>query len=131
MGMAMGLFSLLGAAAFAPVPSVPLPSQGAVSVPDVCSGPENWAASSALAHLYNAKLVKRGDIDSRRTKVTLLASEQRGDTYRLVHHIQFTTTGGKSWSVITRSDANAEECSLGDVEMWLVENALFNAQPQP
>lgn len=128
MGLAMGLFTLFSAAAFAPVTTSPAPPQDAASVAAACSGPDNWAARSALVQLQNAKLLHRGSIDPGRTKVTLLATEQHGDTYRLVHHIQFGDKNGKTWSVIARSDAHASECSLGDVDLWLVDRQLAPTQ---
>lgn len=123
----MGLFALFSAATFATgaVRATQAPAdQTPSSVPTACSMPDSWAASSALVQLYNQSIIPRGGIDPAKTKVTLLASEKSGDRYRLVHHILFAGQQGKSWSVIARSDADANECSLGDVELWLVERPL-------
>jgi hypothetical protein len=63
----------------------------------------------------------RGEADFTKTKTMRLASEPIGkDLYRQVHRVTFTEKSGKLIDVITVSSASREECSMGEVDAFLV-----------
>lgn len=89
-------------------------------VPD-CASPNGWPASIAFAKLKNAGIVKNTDLNLKKTEVHRLASEKIGkDLYRQVLEIVFFKTDGHVIRVVTMSDSSFEECSMGDVEVFLV-----------
>ena len=90
-----------------------------------CSGNGGWVVSMAFTHLKNAGLTVSGKIDLSRTEVVRLASEQIGkDLYRQVHRVVFLEHVGNKIEVITINDASLEECSMGDVEVFLISKKL-------
>lgn len=90
-----------------------------------CSAPERWAAIMSMGQLEDAKLTAPREIDTSKTKVVLLASEKIGkDLYRQVHHITFTEKTGRKIEVITRNEASSEECSMSDVEVFVISGKL-------
>lgn len=90
-----------------------------------CSGIERWATSMAYVHLKNAGIINSEQIDFSKTKTVRLASERIGDDeYRQIHHVVFTRTDGSEIEVITSNVASTEECSLSDVEVFVVSTHL-------
>jgi hypothetical protein len=87
-------------------------------VPDVCV--------EALTHLQNAGLILM-ESDFSTTKVVRLASEKRGkDLYRQIHKVTFANNSGVTIEVITMNDASHVECSMSDVELFVVSHDLGN-----
>jgi len=79
----------------------------------------------AFVRLKNAGLTDNDKIDFRKTKTVRLASERIGDDlYRQVHHVVFTEKSGGTIEVITASDASSEECSMSDVEVFVISRRL-------
>lgn len=114
MKLKLMLFTL----AWAPVLAFAAPK-----APDCHSWPMNiakgWLKNAGIADIYR--------FDETRTKVELLASEKKGkDLYTQVYSIIFYSKDGKSYHVITKSDASNEECSMGGVDSYLVEKSDKN-----
>ena len=92
-----------------------------------CDGVNNWATSMAFTHLKNAGLISNDRTVFSKTKTVRLASEKIGkNLYRQVHQISFTEKSGNKIEVITVNDASHEECSMGDVEVFVVSKHLGN-----
>lgn len=90
-----------------------------------CAGVERWPTSMAFMHLKNAGLTSNDKLDFSKTKTVRLASEQIGkDLYRQIHLVIFFEKGGATIEVITESDASTEECSMSDVEVFVVSKRL-------
>jgi len=88
-----------------------------------CTCTDGWASNMAFSTLKNAGIVKY--IDRGKTKITRLASEKIGeDLYRQVHDIFFTKDTGEIIEVITINDASHEECSMSDVDVFVVSKHL-------
>ena len=91
-----------------------------------CSGTGNWPASMAFAAMKNAKLVTNDQIDFSRTKVRRLTSEQvKKGLWRQVHLVQYYRKDGTVLEAITVSDASLDECSMGDVQTFVVSERLL------
>lgn len=100
------------------------PSSAFTKDPD-CTGVDRWPTSMAFAHLKNAGLTDNYRLDFTKTKTIRLASEKIGkDLYRQIHHITFTEKSGNTIEVITINDASNEECSMSDVEVFVVTKHL-------
>ena len=94
--------------------------------PDLgCSGPDNWAAGSAYAHLKNAGLVAPETVDFPKVRVVLLAQQKIGkDLYRQIHEITYPLKSGLVVRVVTTSNASSEECSMSSVKIRVVGQTL-------
>jgi len=77
----------------------------------------NWWRATGLTD--NDKL------DFSKTETVMLASEKiRKNLYRQVYHVKFMEKAGNVIEAITVSDASREECSLGDVEVFVISQHL-------
>ena len=86
-----------------------------------CSGPENWPASMAYVKLKNAKIIK-SPIEPNKTKVSMIMSKKIGsDLYRQIHDVEYWDTMENYYRLFTISDASSEECSMSDVQVFLVD----------
>jgi hypothetical protein len=89
----------------------------AAKAPDCADYPTN----SAIVFLKNMKVTDPTRLDESKTKAVLLAATQVGKRlFHEVYDITFTEHSGKQIEVITSSDASLDECSWGDVVMYLV-----------
>ena len=105
--------SLLGTSGFA-----------ATKDPD-CTHPDAWPSGMAYTYLKNAAVIQIGDLDSSKTSVVRLASQKTGkNLYRQVHRIQFTKISGEVLTVVTVNDVSTQECSMSDVDVYLVSRRL-------
>ena len=87
-----------------------------------CKG---WPTTMAFVLLKNAGITNNKKIDFDKTKTIRLASEKIGnDLYRQIHHITFTEKTGKVIEVISSNDASNEECSMSDVEVFIINKQL-------
>src|SRR5437763_15834387 len=85
----------------------------------------SWAPNMAFAHLKNAGITDNSKVDFTKTKVVRLASEKIGDDlYRQLHLVTFTEKSGNRIEVITSNDASSVECSMSDVEVFVVSRRL-------
>jgi hypothetical protein len=90
-----------------------------------CSGPDNWAAGSAYTYLKNENLISSESNDFTKTKVALLASEKISkDLYRQIHLITFADKTGHKIEVITSNEASSQECSMSDVQVFVISQKL-------
>ena len=90
-----------------------------------CSGIERWATSMAFVHLKNAGVTNNEKLDFNKTKTTRLASEKIGDNlYRQIHYVIFTEKSGTNIEVITVNEASSEECSMSEVNIYIISSKL-------
>jgi len=102
-------------------PSLALPND-----PD-CTGVERWPTSMAFVHLKNAGLTDSNRMDFTKTITIRLASEKIGkNLYRQIHHIMFSEKSGRTIEVITSNKASSEECSMSDVDVFVISQHLGN-----
>jgi hypothetical protein len=90
-----------------------------------CSGVGRWPTSMAFGDLKNAGITTNDRVDFGKTKTVRLVSERMAkDLYRQVHLVTFTEKSGRTIEVITVSDASSSECSMGDVEVFVIARHL-------
>jgi hypothetical protein len=90
-----------------------------------CGGSNHWPASMAFTQLKDAALINTDKIDSTRTTSVRISSEQIGkDLYRQVYDVLFFEKSGAKIEVIAISDASYQECSMGDVTVYVVSQKL-------
>ncbi|MCF6337146.1 MAG: hypothetical protein L3J84_04230 [Gammaproteobacteria bacterium] len=90
-----------------------------------CSGVERWATNMAFVHLKNSGITSNESLDFNKTKTTRLASEKMGNNlYVQIHFIVFIEKSGKKIKVITRNMASNEECSMSDVEVFVISKVI-------
>lgn len=99
-------------------------SYAATKDPD-CTHPDAWPSGMAFTHLKNAGAIQAGELDSAKTSVVRLASQKTGkNLYRQVHRVHFTKISGEVLTVITVNDVSTQECSMSDVDVYLVSKRL-------
>lgn len=96
-----------------------------------CSHPDAWPSGMAFTHLKNAGMVDNDSLDAKKTRVSRLASERIGKhrydgkaVYRQVHLVQFFKKSGEPIEVITVNDASHIECSMSDVDVYVISKHL-------
>ena len=90
-----------------------------------CTKPDAWPAGVAFTHLKNAGALDNSGLDFSKTKVTGLASEKIGkDLYRQVHLVQFVKRSGEDVLAMTVNEASSQECSMSNVDVYLVSKQL-------
>lgn len=100
---------------------------GVMAAPAKAPDCADWPGSIAYGTLKNAGMIDPDQMDFTATKATRLAAEPRGHgLYREVYHITFREKTGKTFDVITTSDASNEECSMSGVDVFIV-----TAHPDP
>ncbi|MDR2925050.1 MAG: hypothetical protein LBU76_03750 [Azoarcus sp.] len=129
----LALFLLLATASF---------GASAEKVPD-CTHPEAWPASIAYVYLKNdgafGTEIDKGGLAFDKKTVTRLASEKIGkdrvygeDLYRQVHLVRFAWESRESREtvdVITVSEATNVECSMSDVDIYVISKRLGDYTP--
>lgn len=107
-------------------------SEVSAKKPDWCAGPDHWAAVHAFLELRGAGIVTNSDLDFTKTKTELLSTEKIGkDLYRQVILVNLQSKSGKLIKAIAVSDASSEECSMGDVRVFLVSPELGSEPQKP
>ena len=92
-----------------------------------CTHPDAWPAGMAFAQLKNAGVLDSDTLDFTKTKVTRLASEKIGKTlYRQVHLVRFVKKSGEATEAITVNDVSHQECSMSDVDVYVVSKRPGN-----
>jgi len=90
-----------------------------------CTGVEAWPTSMAFVHLKNAAITNNDKLDFAKTKTVRLASEKIApDLYHQVHHVSFIEKSGRLIEVITTNDVSSEECSMSEVDVYVVSKHL-------
>lgn len=79
----------------------------------------------AQALLQNAGITGGNKIDFSKSKTARLASQKIGkDLYRQVYDVTFTEYSGRTIEAIAVHDASNEECSMSDVQLFVVSQRL-------
>lgn len=87
----------------------------------------SWPMNMAEGWMKNASIVDIQNLDESKTEVKLLASESKGkDLYTQIYQFVFHAKDGKVYQVITKSDASNEECSMSEVNSYLVSKSEIN-----
>lgn len=96
-----------------------------------CTDSGAWPASIAYSQLKNARIINSYTLDFDKTRVVRLASEKIGkdavfhvELYRQVHRVMFVKKSGETLTVVTVNDASHEECSMSEVDVYLVSKHL-------
>ncbi|AFC84795.1 hypothetical protein Fraau_0305 [Frateuria aurantia DSM 6220] len=90
-----------------------------------CRRSASWPMHMAMGQLKNLGYLDTRQLDSASTRVVRMASEPLpGGLYQEVYHVVFQQEDGKRLEVITRSKASDQECSMGPVEVYLVNRKL-------
>ncbi len=90
-----------------------------------CAGVERWATNMAFVNLKNSGIISNESLDFNKTKTTRLASEKIGNNlYIQIHFIVFIEQSGKKIKVITKNMASNEECSMSDVEVFVISKVI-------
>jgi hypothetical protein len=106
----------------------PTAADAATKASPDCSGKDRWPASSAYGALKNAGMAGPTDVAFDQTAVRRLSSEKIGtDLYRQVHLVTFFKKAGAAIQVITVSDASHAECSMGNVQVFVISRQLGDA----
>jgi hypothetical protein len=96
-----------------------------LAVPPDCSGVDRYATSMAFVHLKNSGITNNDNLDFAKTETVRIASEQIDENlHRQVHLVKFTEKTGNVIEVITVNDASYEECSMSDVEVFVISKRL-------
>lgn len=101
-----------------------LPSLVLAKDPD-CTGVDRWPTAMAFGELKDVGITDNDKLDFTKTKTIRLASEKIGkDLYRQIHHITFVEKSGNTIEVITSNEASSEECSMSDVDVFVISQHL-------
>ena len=102
-------------------------SVSAVAKEPNCTSPDAWPGGMAFTHLKNAGLLGDQAVDASKTRVRLIASEKIGkDLFRQVHLVDFSIKTGEQLSAITVNEVSSQECSMSNVDVYLVSKQLGN-----
>ena len=99
-----------------------------------CDTPESWPGSMALTYLKNAGVIDADghSFNLKNTTVQVIASGKIDkDLYRQVHLVRFFKQTGEELDAITVSNASSQECSMSDVEVYLVSKRYGNPPSNP
>ncbi|PIT54288.1 hypothetical protein BHC44_04105 [Snodgrassella alvi] len=87
----------------------------------------NWPMNMTKGWLKNANITDIYNLDESKTKITLLASEKKKNgLYTQIYHFVFYDKKGKSYEVITKNEASYEECSMSQVNSYLISKRDIN-----
>mgnify|MGYP000950736521 CR=1 FL=1 len=87
----------------------------------------SWPMNIAKGWLKNERIVAIVDLDESKTQRKRLASEKKaGGVYTQVYHFTFYDKHGTAYDVITQSDGSYQECSLSEVNVFLVSRSHLN-----
>ncbi|CAM3609052.1 hypothetical protein VA7868_03547 [Vibrio aerogenes CECT 7868] len=95
----------------------------------VAAGPDcySWPLNMAEVWLKNKGIVDITQLDRTKTQIKQLASEtKKSGLYTQVYWFVFHDKQGKTYQVITQSDASDEECSMSDVNTYLISEMEVN-----
>jgi|GEM_PF-2009698 len=89
-----------------------------------CSG--GWPTQMAFAKLKNAGLANANVLDLSKTKTIRLASQPMGgNLWHQVYLVTFFKKFGEKIEAIVIHDASDEECSMTDVDIYVVSQHLL------
>ena len=88
---------------------------------------DSWPMNISEGWLQNAGIVDVINLDESKTKITLLASEKKAKgLYTQIYHFIFYDSIGNSYEIITNNDASYKECSMSDVDIYLISKRVLN-----
>ena len=88
---------------------------------------DSWPMNISEGWLKKAGIVDIINLDESKTKITLLASEKKAKgLYTQIYHFIFYDSIGNSYEIITNSDASYKECSMSDVDIYLISKRVLN-----
>jgi hypothetical protein len=100
-----------------------LPIMSFAKAPDC----HNWPMNMTEMWMRSAGIVDFKNLNIPKTKITLLASEKKGkDLYTQIYYFVFYDQKGKSYEVITKNEASYEECSMSQVNSYLISKKDIN-----
>lgn len=103
---------------------VSTPHVFAATPPD-CTNKDAWPSTMAFTELKNENLLSNENVNFSKTVVSRIASEKIGsDLYKQVHLVRFTKTDGNTLSAITVNDVSSEECSMSDVDIYVINKKI-------
>ncbi|WP_370577762.1 hypothetical protein ABX014_22705 [Snodgrassella alvi] len=92
---------------------------------------DSWPMNMSEVWLQNAGIVDIKNLDESKTKSTLLASEKKAKgLYTQIYHFIFYDKKGNIYEIITNSDASYEECSMSDVDVYLISKLISDIYKQ-
>ena len=86
-------------------------------------GPDchNHALNKAKEWLQSSNIVEIENLNQSKLRITLLASEQKSKgLYTQIYHFVLYDNQNKSYEVITKNEDSDKECSIGNVDSYLV-----------
>ena len=89
-------------------------------------GPDcyTWPMNMTEVWLKNSNIVDILDLDESKTQITQLASQEiEKGLYNQIYHFVFYDKKGNSYEVITQNNASDEECSMSQVNHYLVSQS--------
>ncbi|MFM0596254.1 hypothetical protein [Paraburkholderia dilworthii] len=90
---------------------------------------EHWPMTMALMSLKNSGMIGGDDIQEKRTKIELLASEKIGrNLYQQVYHMTFYGATGRTIEDITNNQASSVECSISAVDVYVTGKNIGRRQ---
>jgi len=96
----------------------------AKNVPNDC---HSWPMNMTEVWLKNSGIVDIPDLDESKTEVKLLASEKKPHhLYTKIFRFVFHARDGKTYEVITKNEASDDECSVSEVNSYLVSKSSVN-----
>ena len=101
----------------------------ALPILSFAKGPDchSWPMNMSEVWLQNAGIVAIEKINEPKTKITLLASEKKAKgLYTQIYHFIFYDSIGNSYETITNNDASYKECSMSDVDIYLISKRVLN-----
>lgn len=108
----------------------PLLSSLAVAKDPDCTGVDRWPTNMAFVLLKNAGITDNQRIDFTKTRTVRLASERIGKgLYRQIHHVKFIEKTGNAIEVITSNEVSDEECSMSEVNVFVIRQQLGKQVP--
>ncbi|PIT07259.1 hypothetical protein BGI30_10570 [Snodgrassella alvi] len=88
------------------------------------TGCHSWPMNMAEAWMQNAKIVDIPSLDESKTKIKLLAlGKKKKGLYTQIYHFVFYDRKGNSYEVITKNEASDDECSMSDVDSYLISKS--------
>lgn len=109
----------------------------AQTAPD-CTGTGAWPNMMTAATLKNAGMANAQAFDLSKTEIVRLSSQSMGfntslksTVFRQVYNLRLHGKAGESLEAIVISDATQEECSAGDIDVFVVSRHLTSGNKSP
>jgi hypothetical protein len=88
------------------------------------TGCHSWPMNMAEVWMQNTEIVDIPSLDESKTKIKLLAlGKKKKGLYTQIYHFVFYDRKGNSYEVITKNEASDDECSMSDVDSYLISKS--------